>query len=167
MRCTAMVSFAALLALGCAPKGGGMAAGGAMAVDTAAAKSGIDSLRTRYARLQMAGDAAAVAALYDQNATLDLYGLPRTKGRANIEAALKADFAMRKFSLAEITAGMTTVRTNDDASEIGTYHDMYTLKGTVTHEWGRYVVGNGKGADGNWRLTYLMVFPDSTKAEKK
>ena len=57
MRCIALVSLAAAVALGCAPREGGM--GGA--VDTAAAMAGLDSTRTRYAALQMAGDAAGVA----------------------------------------------------------------------------------------------------------
>jgi ketosteroid isomerase-like protein len=57
-------------------------------------------------------------------------------------------------------------RTNDAASEIGTYHDMHDVKGAKDHEWGRYLAASGKGADGQWRLAYLIAFPDSTKAEK-
>ena len=155
---------AAGVAAACTPKGG---APPAMAtVDTAAAMKGIDSTRARYTTLIVAGDTAGVAALYTEDATLDLYGVPRQHGRAAITAAVKADLAMRRYTVSEAKPGMTTVRTNDDASEIGTYHDMHDMKGVKDHEWGRYVVGLHKGADGMWRMTYLMAFPDSTKVEK-
>ena len=61
----------------------------------------------------------------------------------------------------------TSVLSNDNGSEIGTYHAMYNASGAVSHEWGRYAVGLEKGTDGKWRVDYLMFFPDSTKAEKK
>ena len=166
MRMTLLLTAAGVVALACtkpAENGGNTA----MAVDTAAAKAGIDSLRTGYARAQVAGDAAALGQLYTETATLDMYGAPRTKGRANIEAGLKADLTARKYTVSEITPTMTNVRTNDAGSEIGTYHDMHDVNGAVDHEWGRYVVGVAKGADGKWRLDYLMFFPDSTKADKK
>jgi len=165
MRYTALLSMAAVALLAaCAPKAGAPAA--AAAVDTAAVKLGIDSVRIKYSALQIAGDAAGVAALHDENAALDIYGMPRTMGRANIEAALKGLYAMRKYSVSDILPGQTNVRTNDDGSETGTYHDMYEEKGAKTHEWGRYVVGLAKGTDGVWRLSYLMAFPDSIKLEK-
>jgi uncharacterized protein (TIGR02246 family) len=155
---------AAVLAAACTPKSEAPAA--AAAVDTAAAKAGIDSTRTRYAALQIAGDATGVAGLFDEQAVLDIYGQPRTLGRANIEAAMKGLYGMRKYSVTEISPSETNVRTNNDGSEIGTYHDMYEEKGVKTHEWGRFVVGLAKGTDGAWRLTYLMAFPDSIKVEK-
>ena len=163
MRLLSTLTIAAAVVAACAPPEGGTAA---MAVDTAAAMAGIDSTRTRYAALQMAGDAAGVAGLYTEDATLDLYGLPRTKGRANIEAALRADYGMRKFTLTEIVPLNTSVRTNEDASQIGTVHNMHDVNGAVDHEWNRFVVGLRKGADGVWRLSYVMAFPDSTKAGK-
>ncbi len=164
MKSLSLLATAALaVSAACATNEGGTAA----AVDTAAAMAGLDSTRSRYSGYQMAGDAAGLAGLYTDDATLDIYGVPRTKGRANIEAALKADFALRKFTLSQITPGGTTVRTNTDATEIGTYHDMHDVNGAVDHEWGRYVVGLQKGADGTWRLSYVMAFPDSTKADKK
>ena len=167
MKPFSILAFAAAgIGAACAPPGGDQMSGTGMAVDTAAALAGIDSTRVRYEALQMAGDAAGVAGLYHEDATLDLYGVPRTKGRANIEAAFRANYGMRKYPLTEITPINTSVRTNEDASQIGTYHDMHDVNGAVDHEWGRFVVGLRKGADGVWRLTYLMGFPDSTKAGK-
>lgn len=165
MKPYSMLALAAVaIAAACAPRENGTAT---MAVDTAAAKAGIDSTRTRYSALLMAGDATGLAGLYEEDATLDVYGIPRTKSRANIEAGFKADFGMRKYTVSQITPINTSVRTNEDASEIGTYHDMHDANGAVDHEWGRFVVGLHKGADGTWRLTYVMAFPDSTKADKK
>jgi len=165
-RISPLVFAGVALAAGCTPKGG-TTGGGAMAtVDTATAKAGIDSLRNSVIRFQLAGDAAGAAGLYASDATLDIYGVPRAHGRAAIEAGIKADYGMRKYTVSEITPGMTTVRTNEDGSEIGTYHDMHDVNGKKDHEWGRYVVGFHKEADGKWRLTYVMGFPDSTKAEK-
>ena len=161
MRTTFLLTVAGAFVLACNKPADN--AGSQMAVDTAAGRAGIDSLRASYSRIQMAGDAAGLAQLYTENATLDMYGVPRTKGRANIEAGLKADLTARKYTLSEITPIETTVRSNDAGSEIGTYHAMHDVNGTMDHEWGRYVVGAVKGADGKWRLDYLMFFPDSTK----
>jgi uncharacterized protein (TIGR02246 family) len=161
------VTLAALagLAIGCTPREGAMEMGMGT-VDTAAAMAGIDSLKTRYSQLEMAGDAAALAQLFTEDATLDLYGVPRTKGRAAIQAALAQDFGMRKYTVSEINPINTNVRTNETATQIGTYHAMHDVNGTADHEWGRFVVGMNKGTDGMWRLNFLMAFPDSTKADK-
>ena len=165
MRRFVLSAVAALLgAAACTPKPSQTTT--AAAVDTAAARHGIDSTRARYAALQLAGDAPGIAALYTEDATVDVFGVPRARGRAAIEASFKTDYGMRKFTVAEINPIATSVRTNEDASEIGTYHDMHDVKGVKDHEWGRYVVGLHKGADGVWRLSYVMAFPDSTKVEK-
>jgi uncharacterized protein (TIGR02246 family) len=161
MRTSSTLVLAGLVALACSQPEGGTSAGAA--VDTAQAKAGIDSTRSRYSALQIAGDAAGLAQLHTETATLDVYGIPRTKGRTAIEAGYQADLGVRKFTVSEITPIQVFVRANDMASEIGTYHGMFTAAGTTTHEWGRYVVGLQKGADGVWRLDYLMSFPDSTK----
>jgi len=164
MRRIAMLTLAAVVvAAATKAQTGGVPA--AATVDTAAAKAGIDSLRTRFIRMQLAGDTGIVS-LYTDDATVDLYGVPRAKGKAAIAAATKMDFDMRKYTVSEINPIATTVRTNDAASQIGTYHGMHDVKGKKDHEWGRYVVGFMKGGDGNWRVSYIMAFPDSTKVEK-
>jgi len=156
---------ALILAAACTPKA--ETAGGAMAaVDTAAFKTGTDSLRTRYIALRTAGDATALAGLYTEDAGIDQYGLPRLRGRAAIEAALKADYAVRNYTLLEIMPLSSEARTNTDGSEIGTYHEMSDSSGTKGHAWGRYLVAFQKEADGQWRLVYLIGFPDSTKVDK-
>ncbi len=154
-----------LLAAACAPKADAPRAA-AITVDTAAASQGLGVLRNQYVALQTAGDAAGLAALYADSAGVDLYGLPRLRGRPAIHAAFTADFAARKYTLTQIVPVSQNVRTDSDASEIGTYHNMHDVKGTVDHEWGRYIGAFGKGADGQWRIMYLMAFPDSTRVDK-
>src|SRR5262249_44617272 len=128
----------------------------AATVDTAAAKAGADSLRMRYIRMQLAGDTGIVN-LYTDDPTVDLFGVPRAKGKAAIAAAIKMDFGMRKYPASEMLPVSTTCRPSTAGTQIATYHDMHDVKGKKDHEWGRYVVGLAKGPDGNWRLTYLMA----------
>jgi ketosteroid isomerase-like protein len=165
MRTLSSVALAALvMAAACAPKPEVPAA--APAVDTAAVLQGLDALRNQYIAMQTAGDAAGLTALHADSAGIDLYGLPRLRGKPAILAAITADMAARKYTLAQITPLIRTVRADDEATEIGTYHDMHDVKGTVDHEWGRYLGAFGKGADGQWKIQYLMAFPDSTKVDK-
>jgi ketosteroid isomerase-like protein len=138
----------------------------AAAVDTAAALRGLEDLRNRYIALNTAGDAAGLAALHADSAGVDILGVPRLRGRSAIQAAFAADFAARKFTLTEISPLSRTVRTDADATEIGTYHNMFTVNGVGTHEWGRYVGAFMKRADGQWEIAYLMGFADSTKVDR-
>ena len=166
MRRFALLPVAALLvAAACTPKSPS-GAGTTMAVDTAAFKTGLDSLRTRYIALRTANDPTGLAALYTEDAGIDQYGVPRLRGRAAIEAAFQADYTVRKYTLLEINPLGAEARTNTDGSELGTFHEMSDSSGTKTHAWGRYLAAFHKDADGQWRLVYLMGFPDSTKTEK-
>ena len=166
-RTCAAAAAALLLAAACAPPAKAPEqAAAAPAVDTASVRAAFAAHRAKYIAAQTSGDATALAALFGDMAAVDIYGLPKLRGRAALEAAFKADFAARKYTLTEITPTATSARTSHDGSEIGTYHDMHDAKGSVDHEWGRYLVALSKGADGQWRLDYLMAFPDSIKPEK-
>lgn len=138
----------------------------AATVDTAAVVAAVTNVRTTYNKAEMAGDAAAVAALYTPDGAIDIYGAPPMRGAEAIQAALTQLWAAGKPELAEATPLNTNARSNSDASEIGTYHNILPVNGKRTHEWGRYVVALAKDASGTWKLTYLMAFADSTRAEK-
>ena len=154
---------ALLVAAACAPK---PAEPAAMAtVDTAAVNTELASLRSRYIAARTANDPAALAALYAEDAGVDLYGAPRLRTRASIEAAFKAD-SVRKWTMLDIMPLGMQARTNTDASELGTYHEMTDSLGTKGHAWGRYLVAFHKDTDGQWRVVYLIGFPDSTKVDK-
>jgi ketosteroid isomerase-like protein len=163
-RATLALPIAALLvAAACAPKPADSAA--MATVDTAAVNTELATLRSRYIAARTANDAAALAALYTEDAGIDLYGLPRLRGHASIEAAFRMD-SVRKWTLLEINPIGMEARTNTDASELGTYHEMTDSLGTKGHAWGRYLVAFQKDTTGQWKIVYLIGFPDSTKVDK-
>ena len=162
MRYSSIPALASLLlGAACTPKPADTVA--VATVDTAAVKTGLDSLRSRYIALRTGDDAAGLAGLYTEDAGIDQYGVPRLRGRPGIEAAFKADMALRKYPLLEIMPLNMEARSSTVASEIGTYHEMSDSSGTKGHAWGRYLVAFRKDTDGMWRLVYLLGFPDSTR----
>ena len=166
MRVSSPILIPVLLLAAACRSGADAPSPAAAAVDTAAALRGLDELRTRYIALNTAGDAAGLAALHADSAGVDILGVPRLRNRSAIQTAFAADFAARKFTLTEITPLSRTVRTDAEATEIGTYHNMFTMNGVGTHEWGRYVGAFAKRADGQWEIAYLMAFADSTKVAR-
>lgn len=128
--------------------------------------AGIAGVRNNYMRLFAAADAAGLAALFAADGAIDQFGAPRMKGRAQIEAGLKAAFAMQAPVSLEITPLRITPASDVLAGEIGTYHETDTAKGKTVHVWGRYVVSLGKDSTGTWQLRYVMGFPDSTRTDK-
>ena len=115
MRAFAIVTLVLVAAAASVPKSQAPVA--ATVVDTAAVFQGLDALRTQYIALQTAGDAAGLAALHAETAGLDLFGLPRLRGRPAIQAALTADFAARKYTLVQIMPLSRSARTSTDATE--------------------------------------------------
>ena len=161
MRHSISLPLLALLAAG-APCLAAQAASPTPVVDSA----GLATTRASYMRLFAAADATGLAALFAEAAGLDQFGTPRMKGRAQIEAGFKAAFGMQKPISLEIAPLRITAATSSLAAEIGTYHEMDSLKGKTVHAWGRYVVSLGKDSTGTWRLQYLMGFPDSTRTDR-
>ncbi|HSE52572.1 MAG TPA: hypothetical protein VLB00_10290 [Gemmatimonadales bacterium] len=166
MRLSSAIPIAALLLSAGCTRPAEAPATTAATVDTAAALRGLDELRNRYIALNTAGDAAGLAALYADSAGLDILGLPRLRSRSAIQAAFATDFAARKFTLTEIVPLSRNVRTETEATEIGTFHNMFTLNRAATHEWGRYIGAFAKRADGQWEIAYIMAFADSTKVDR-
>lgn len=161
MRHSISLPLLALLAAG-APRLAAQGISTTPGVDSA----GIAAVRGNYMRLFAAGDAAGLAALFAPDGTIDQYGAPRMKGRAQIEAGLKAAFGMQQPVSLAITPLVITPAGPALAGEIGTYHETDTAKGKTVHAWGRYVVSIGRDSTGTWQLRYLMGFPDSTKTDK-
>lgn len=167
MRHTLVFPLAALALAGCSPKPPEPPpAPPAATVDQAAIKTALDSVRARYMRLQTAGDAVGVAALYTPDGVIDFFGAPRMQGRAGIEAGLRGAYSMQKPVVLEIVAANTRAPNATTAAEIGTYHEMDSVKGKMFHGWGRYVMSAAKDSTGAWKLSYLMAFPDSTRTDK-
>jgi hypothetical protein len=83
-------------------------------------------------------------------------------GRAAIDSTLRPMYAMRDYTSLVITPAGTTVLSNVLVYQRGTYTESYIEKKKSSTEYGRYATGLVKEADGQWRITYMMAFPDST-----
>lgn len=164
-RAWSALSCFVFLAAACTPKPVDQAMAGA-AIDTAAVKVALDSARAQYMQRYAAADAAGIAALYSDAGAIDFYGAPPMRGKAGIEAGLKAGFDIQKPVMLEIVSQMTVPIGNSRAAERGTYHTMDSLNGKAVHAWGRWVTSAARDSTGAWRLNYLMAFPDSTKTDK-
>lgn len=167
MRCSVICFAGAVaVALGCRPAADagstGSAAGGTAVMDTAAMGRELDSVRIGYQAGLLAADAKGLAARFLPESQIDIQHAPRAMGLAAIEQSLTADFAMRKYQVAEITPMSRSFRTATEAFELGTYHYALDVKGKPAHEWGRYMVSAVKTPQG-WLLAYVMAFADSTK----
>ncbi len=128
----------------------------AMPADDNAARDAIAKIRTGWKDAANKHDAAAVAALYADDATMVGTGIPVANGKAEIQTRL-----------GQILPGSTTsaidskdlVISGDVAYDYGTYSQTVTPpKGKAMPINGYYVVTLKKGSDGSWKmLRHLSV----------
>ncbi|MBM4187779.1 MAG: hypothetical protein FJ206_10775 [Gemmatimonadetes bacterium] len=137
-------------------------------VDSAAVVAAARDAVTRTGAAEVAGNATEYAAQFLTSARIDYPGLPALIGRPAIEAAATAFFAERDHSVVTQTPTSTTAAEAGLAYEMGTYLSTYTTKGSpaAMTEFGRYAAAIVKDGDGQWRLSYMMAFPDSTRPAK-
>ncbi|NIM48162.1 MAG: DUF4440 domain-containing protein [Gemmatimonadales bacterium] len=143
MRSRAVVPALAVLALAMA---GCQAAGPLSDQDLAA----IGDLRQAYVDAVLAGDAAAVAALFTEDATEMPPNLPAAEGRAAIQARYEAEGGATEFTITPAeTEGRGTL-----AFERGTYSVTMTIEGAPEPimDTGKYLVICEKQADGSWLM---------------
>jgi len=117
-----------------------------------------EQLKTAY----LAGDAPAVAAHFTEDARAEYAGFPSAVGRAAIQSTYATYFAANKLTVAEWTFGAVNPISADLATAGGTYHS-YAPDSKPAHAWWRWAAAYRKGADGQYRLSYSIAFPDSTK----
>jgi ketosteroid isomerase-like protein len=134
-----------------------------MAPDTAAIRAELRAMSDRNQASYLAGDAAGVAANFADSAIAEFLGFPTAVGKAAIESTYVAYFAANKLTVAEIGIDQVSSTGPDRASALGTFHSFGESAGKPVHQWWRYVAAHTKGADGQWRISYIMAFPDSTK----
>jgi uncharacterized protein (TIGR02246 family) len=131
------------------------ACGGGVQEQTAAATPDprpINELRAKFQEAYNAGDAAAVAALYTDDAVSLPDHHPAAQGKPAIQQYLQETFAQYAATMA-ITPADTEISGNL-AHEHGTYTIKVTPKAggeTVTDD-GKYVVILKRGADGAWKI---------------
>jgi uncharacterized protein (TIGR02246 family) len=128
------------------------ACSGSPEVPTAGDTAPIDDVRNRYIAGYNAGDAAAVAALFAEDAISMPDHHATLEGRAAIESYLR-DLFMQYSASTTITPGETEV-IGDIAHEHGSFTVTLTPKagGTAMTETGKYLVILKKGSDGTWLL---------------
>lgn len=148
----------------CAPKEEQAAAAAPAAPpDTAALSAEIAPLIASYRTAILAGDAAALNALYTENAVVELTGIPTMIGRKAIMTADSTNFAMGKPTEWNATVRSTVALGNGGAAQTGSWSDaMPAAKGKNSRRDGRWITGLMKGEDGKWRINYLMAMTDST-----
>lgn len=112
----------------------------------------VDQLRSAWEAAYTAGDAAALAGLYTQDAVAMYNEEPSVNGRAAIQAYYEAMFAE-----VTIDGGLTSEVMDVDgdlAFDSGTFSATITPKagGDPTQRMVRYVVIVRRDTDGSWRL---------------
>lgn len=157
--------FAAALAA-CGPKAEEQASG-PVAVDSAAVVSAAVAYWPRWIAAWKTGDAATMGGLLSDSVRLDIKSLPPMLGRAGFVATFEPLVKTMTMDSQVVTPEQTTAISNELAYQTGDYVETMTTAGKTQTEYGRYAAAIAKGADGQWRLSYIMAFADSTVPVKK
>lgn len=139
-------------------------AAAAPAEDAAAVRSAIEAAVVQWEQAVAAGDAAAVAALYDENGTLMPPNSETVQGREGIQKVFESFGAMgiKSFDLEVVEVESA----GDLAFEVGKYTAFAQPEGApepVAVDNGKYIVVWKKQADGSWKL-YRDIFNTSMPA---
>jgi len=155
--------LAVAVAAGCSPAEQQQAAAPATP-DTAATWAALQAMMDGYEAKALAADVAGLVDLYTENAVLYEPGMPTISGRGGVEAAYTAIFSTMKVQSQSITVGSANSARPGLAAALGTYEETLDSAGSIRNLWGRWAASFAQGADGNWRISFLMAFPDSVKA---
>lgn len=107
-------------------------------------------LNDRFAKAMVSGDAAAVAALYTENAELHM-GKEVHKGRDAIKASTEQMLKATPVRSATVTS-TAAHRLGNTITDTGTWSFQLEDKGKLTTVTGTYVQMLWRGKDGQWRL---------------
>lgn len=139
----------------------------APAVDTAAVQAALAGFWPRWVTAATSGDTAAMGALLADSVRIDAKGFPPILGRAGWVTAFATMLKTSKVDSETITPEQTTVASDELAYQTGDFVETVTADGKTHTEYGRYAAALRKFPDGQWRLSYIMAFPDSTVPVKK
>lgn len=162
---TRTVSFLAALTLSaaaCYPAGEAPAA--AALPDSASVHTAIQALSDAYEAAELAGDAAAVAALYTENGTAAFEGVPTSAGRAAVQESMTGYFSLFKVSRADIPVQVVAVHSPTVATASGlASFDVDSSGVTRTDTW-RWAAEYTLGSDSQWRISYIIGFREAPAA---
>lgn len=130
--------------------------------DTAALRATLVAMGDELTKAYLAGDAAAIAAHFTDDARAEFYGFPSAAGRAAIQSTYTTYFQTEKLQVAEYVFGDVNPLNADLATAGGSFHS-FAPASKPAHAWWRWAAAYRKGADGQYRISYVLAFPDSTK----
>ena len=120
------------------------------AVDEAAVGQAIEDMVAGWESAALAGDAAALAALYAEDAVLQPPNAPKAVGRAAIQAALTEMLAATPFTAIDIVVdGSEVSKSGDIAWAHGSYTSTNTVNGTPYEDTGKWL-SVYENYDGRW-----------------
>ncbi len=128
--------------------------GGNQPAFTSADSLAVDSVRLAWQTAYNAGDAAAVAALYDSMAVNMPGDAPSQTGREAIRAGIAAQLAAMPHAPIEIGAAAHFNGFGTTAIVVGPFHVTTGDSAHPTRLDGKYLVVVKRGQDGKWRLRY-------------
>lgn len=160
------LTFALAFAVACAPRGeqSGMAPA---TVDTAAVVAAVNDFWQRWITADTTGDVAALTALVTDSVRADFRGMPPVIGKDAWRQVAETAFKNAKYPAITITPDITVPVSNELVYQNGNYMETIVAGGKTTMDYGRYAMALRKGADGQWRVTYIIGFADSTVPVQK
>ena len=139
----------------------------APAIDSAAVTTAATSFWQRYGQIVIANDTAAWTTMMDDSVRVDARGLPPMIGKAAVAAQFLPLWRGVTYTGFNVTPDMTIPISNEAVYQNGTYTEASTSGGKSQTDYGRFAAAIVKGADGQWRLGYIMAFSDSIVPVKK
>ncbi|HEX4932522.1 MAG TPA: DUF4440 domain-containing protein [Gemmatimonadaceae bacterium] len=136
-------------------------------LDSAAARAIVENELKPYSDRLVAGDAAGLAALFADDATVDFLGSPSTTGRPNIQALVAAAMPTTKLSSEDFSVGAVNGDVPGMITSIGTNRETFDSAGVTLVRYGRWAAALRQQGDGAWRWSYVMWFPDSTGRSRR
>lgn len=143
-----------VVSLGCSPSGPSSAG---------QASAGIDSLNERLVQAYRKQDPEAYARLFTDTATFEWPDFDTRRGRAELEAMARSNWAGLRHVDLRLTVSTRRVAANQ-ATEYGAFVQSWSdSSGVRMAEYGRYAEILLRQADGSWRLDRFLGFQDSTR----
>jgi ketosteroid isomerase-like protein len=139
----------------------------AVAIDSAAVSAAATNFWQRYSQAVVANDTVAMLALMDDSIRVDARGMPALIGKAALQAQFSSIWKNTRYTALTVTPDLTIPASSDQVYQNGSFVETTSSGGKDMTEFGRYASAIVRGADGQWRLGYIMAFGDSTVPAKK